>query len=50
MHGLGATFTMPLDSDSKVTVDEQLLTFKFNFKLGSMYIEQEIFDDNGKIC
>lgn len=40
---------MPLDGDGKVSVDEQFLSLKFSFRQGSMYIEQEIFDENEEI-
>ena len=49
-HSFDTPFTMPLGDDGKVIVDEQLLSLKFGFKVGTMYIEQEIFDDCGEIC
>lgn len=41
----GTPFVMPLDAEGKVTMYELLPSLKFNFRVGIMYIEQEIYND-----
>ena len=41
---------VPLDDLGKVCVHEQLLSLRFAFRIGTIYVEKEIFDDSGHIC
>ena len=43
-------FTLPLGTDGFVVVHENLLSPKFNFRLGTMYVEQELFQKTGELC
>ena len=43
-------FTLPLGADGFVVVQENLLSLKFNFRLGTMYVEQELFQETGQLC
>lgn len=42
-------FVMPLDSEGKVTLHEHFLSLKFNFIVGTMYVEEEIYNNKGEI-
>ena len=42
--------TLPLDTDGFVVVHENFLSIKFNFRLGTMYVEQELFQEIGELC
>jgi len=48
-HGHGIPFTTPVGEDGIVTISEQLLSLRFHFRIGSMNVEKEIFDDNGML-
>lgn len=48
-HGHGTPFTTPVKEDGIVTISEQLLSLRFHFRIRSMYVEKEIFDDNGML-
>ena len=41
---------VPLDDLGEVCVHEQLLSLRFAFRIGTIYVEKEIFDDSGHIC
>ena len=41
---------VPLDDLGEVYVHEQLLSLRFVFGIGTIYVEREIFDDSGHIC
>ena len=41
---------VPLDDLGEVCVHEQLLSLRFVFCIGTIYVEKEIFDDSGQIC
>ena len=41
---------MPLDDLGNVCMHEQLLNLRFAFQIGTIYVEREVFDDNGEIC
>ena len=49
-EGYGAPFMVPLDDLGEVCVHEQLLSLRFAFRIGTIYVEKEIFDDSGLIC
>lgn len=40
----------PLGADGFVVVHENLLSLKFNLRLGTMYVEQELFQETGELC
>ena len=40
---------MSVGPDNKVVVEERLLSLRFGFRAGTIYVEEEIFDDNGEI-
>ena len=40
---------VPLDDFSEVYIHEQLLSLRFAFRIGTTYVEKEIFDDSGLI-
>ena len=42
-------FTLPLEDDHHVKVSEDLLSLRFNLRIGSMYVEQEMYSTNGDI-
>jgi hypothetical protein len=42
-------FTLPLDYDYHVKVSEELLSLRFNLRIGSMYVEQKMYGMNGDI-
>ena len=42
-------FTLPLEDDHHVKVSEELLSLRFNLRIGSMYVEQEMYSTNGDI-
>ena len=42
-------FTLPLEDDHHVKVFKYLLSFRFNLRIGSMYVEQEMYSTNGDI-
>ena len=48
-EGYGASFMVPLDDLGEVCVHEQLLSLRFAFRIGTIYVEKEIFDDSGQI-
>ena len=48
--GYGAPFMVPLNDLGEVCVHEQLLSLRFAFRIGTIYVEKEIFDDSGQIC
>lgn len=41
---------MSLGPDDKVVVHEQLLSLRFGFRSGTIYVEEEVFDANGELC
>ena len=41
---------VPLDDLGEVCVHEQLLSLRFAFCIGTIYIKKEIFDDSRQIC
>ena len=41
---------VPLDDLGEICVHEQLLSLRFAFRIGTIYVEKEIFDDSGQIC
>ena len=41
--------TLPLDDDHHVKVSEALLSLRFNFQIGSMYVEQEMHSRNNDV-
>ena len=41
---------VPLDDLGEVCVHEQLLSLRFAFRIGTIYVEKEIFNDSGQIC
>ena len=41
---------VPLDDLGEVCVHEQLLSLRFAFCIGTIYVEKEIFNDSGHIC
>ena len=43
-------FTFPLGANGFVVVQENLLSLKVNFRLGTMYVEQELFQETGELC
>ena len=48
-EGYGARFKVPLDDLGEVYVHEQLLSLRFAFHIGTIYVEKEIFNDSGQI-
>jgi hypothetical protein len=42
-HEHGTSFTILVDDNGNIEVQERLLNTKFHFKLGSIYIEEEVF-------
>ena len=48
-HDGGIPFVMSVGPDNKVVVEERLLSLRFGFRAGTIYVEEEIFDDNGEI-
>ena len=42
--------TLSLGGDGLVVVHESLLSLKFGFWLGTVYVEQELFHDTGVVC
>ena len=40
---------VPLDDLGEVCVHEQLLSLRFAFRIGTIYVQKEIFDDSGQI-
>ena len=42
-------FHLPLGNDHYVKVSEDLLSLRYNLRIGSMYIEQEMYFMNGDI-
>ena len=48
-NGRGVPFTMPVPGDGIVNVPEQLLSLKFHFRMGTMYVEEEIVDESGEV-
>lgn len=42
-------FTLPLSEDGTMIVDEKLLCLKFNYHIGTLYIEQQVFQDHGEV-
>ena len=48
-EGYSAPFMVPLDDLGEVCVHEQLLSLRFAFRIGTIYVEKEIFDDSGQI-
>jgi hypothetical protein len=42
-------FTLPLDDDHHVKVSKDLISLRFNLRIGTMYVEQEMFSTNGNI-
>ena len=49
-EGYGAPFMVPLDNLGEVCVHEQLMSLRFAFHIGTIYVEKEIFDDSSQIC
>jgi hypothetical protein len=41
---------MPLDDLGEVCMHEQLLSLRFAFQTGTIYVEREVFDESGEIC
>ena len=41
-------FTLTLEDDHHVKVLEDLLSLRFNLRIGSMYVEQEMYSPNGR--
>ena len=41
---------VPLDDLGEVCVHEQLLSLRFAFRIGTIYVAKEIFDNSGQIC
>ena len=42
--------SLPLESDGQVRLPETLLSLKFNFRVGIMYVMKEMEDGTGTIC
>jgi hypothetical protein len=42
-------FSLPLDDHHNMKVSKDLLSLRFNLRIGSMYIEQEMCSTNGDI-
>ena len=49
-HESFVPFTLPLHEDGHVGVLEDLLSLRFNFHMGTMYIEQEMYFADGQVC
>lgn len=47
--GWAMLFTLPLSEDGIMITKETLLCSKFNYRLGTLYIEQEVFQDNEEV-
>ena len=41
---------MPLNDFGEVYMHEQILSLRFAFRIGSIYVERKIFDESGEIC
>jgi hypothetical protein len=48
-HGHGIPFTILVGDDGNVEVHKRLLNAKFQFKLDSIYIKEEVFLDSGEM-
>ena len=48
-NGTGIPLSLPLDVDGKVIVHESLLSAKFGFLIGRMYVEQEVVSESGEV-
>ena len=48
-NGTGIPLSLPLDVDGKVLVHESLLSAKFGFLIGRMYVEQEVVLESGEV-
>ena len=48
-QGWTVPFTLPLGDDGRVLVEEQLLSAKFNFRIGTIYVEEEVYSDGGDL-
>ena len=44
--GLIVPFSLPLDDHHHVKVSEDLLSLRFNLRIGSMYVKQEMYSTN----
>lgn len=47
--GWAMLFTLPLSEDGIMITKETLSCSKFNYRLGTLYIEQEVFQDNEEV-
>lgn len=42
-------FTMPLANNEVALVSEDLLQWRFNFHIGTIYVEQKLYDESGVV-
>ena len=42
-------FTMPLANNGVALVSKDMLHWRFNFHIGTIYVEQKLFDESGVV-